>query len=354
MQKSGIMPRSNSADGAKKAAGFSTPGRQRSRSLPSYPTHFNVKGIMKFKTLDESLHSTYGCETDNDNSNKPRIQFKHIEVREYARTVGDNPSCSSGPPVTISWEYNPDTMILSVEEYEDTRPTRRTMGQMVLPRSYRTEMLRKEWNVSQQQIASAVRQGIRCKSQRRTTLGNLGKTDRIEEMVEGATKQLLRTLFLRKSTSRTIKEMDEKMKLAQQQRIQYIMEHTMKDEYGDISEEQQTKGELRIPPPRMPGTPSPSENDDESISEVTGVLDNARSGTLSSSTSVRETSHVAQDKGPKRPFYSMDDSSTVAVTEQESGESASQTQKSKDRLSNKPIIKAIEPSDDLPATPVEC
>jgi hypothetical protein len=28
------------------------------------------------------------------------VLFNAIEIREYARTVGDNPSCSSGPPVT--------------------------------------------------------------------------------------------------------------------------------------------------------------------------------------------------------------------------------------------------------------
>jgi hypothetical protein len=29
-----------------------------------------------------------------------RIQFRYVYIREYARTVGDNPSCSTGAPIT--------------------------------------------------------------------------------------------------------------------------------------------------------------------------------------------------------------------------------------------------------------
>ena len=338
---------------------------------------------MKFKTLDESLHSTYGsssyddstsnttgCRSHNSsgtNGRQQRIQFKHIEVREYSRTVGDNPSCSSGPPVTITWEYDPNTLILSVEEYEDARPTRRTMSQMILPRSIRTEILRKEWNVSQQQIAAAVRQGIRAKSQRRTTLGNLGKTDKVEEMIEGATKQLLRTLFLRKSTSRSIQEMDEKMKRAHQQRVQHIMTQTMKEEYSDNrshSSHEQTKAAGTGVPP---GTPTPSENDEDSISE--DPLEESLEITLGGSRGKMVTASVnKEDNKPKKPMRRpmYDDSCSSSHhndpepqqphhhNKQESGESASQTVR--------PIITAIEPEDDsddqvvMPVTPkpIEC
>ena len=59
------------------------------------------KSIMKWRTLDESLHSSSGAEDIivqrriKNNS----LQFSNINIREYLRTVGDNPSCSSGPPV---------------------------------------------------------------------------------------------------------------------------------------------------------------------------------------------------------------------------------------------------------------
>jgi len=59
---------------------------------------------MKFVSADESIHRVYGQSTQqqdsSDDSSKGNIQFKAVEIREYARTVGDNPSCSSGPPIS--------------------------------------------------------------------------------------------------------------------------------------------------------------------------------------------------------------------------------------------------------------
>jgi hypothetical protein len=38
---------------------------------------------------------------DDDTTNlNSTIEFHNVEIREYARTVGDNPSCSSGAPIT--------------------------------------------------------------------------------------------------------------------------------------------------------------------------------------------------------------------------------------------------------------
>jgi hypothetical protein len=68
------------------------------RSLPNF---IRVKGIMKFVTEDESIHSKYGSESkDGDETvSTKRVVLKDIEIREYARTIGDNPSCTSGPPI---------------------------------------------------------------------------------------------------------------------------------------------------------------------------------------------------------------------------------------------------------------
>lgn len=67
---------------------------RRCLSVPT--TLFDLESIMKLSTVDESLHSTYG----SDRSRKgDKLKFDKVKIREYARTVGDNPSCSSGPPV---------------------------------------------------------------------------------------------------------------------------------------------------------------------------------------------------------------------------------------------------------------
>ena len=76
-------------------------GSVRPRRCISLPMNIH-KSIMKRRTLDESLHSTYGSDDEMISSRSKRshsLQFDKISIREYSRTVGDNPSCSSGPPV---------------------------------------------------------------------------------------------------------------------------------------------------------------------------------------------------------------------------------------------------------------
>jgi hypothetical protein len=72
-------------------------GNRRIRRCMSVPYGIkDTKSIMKCRTLDESIHSEYGSGT---NKGDRGIKFDKILLREYARTLGDNPSCSAGPPV---------------------------------------------------------------------------------------------------------------------------------------------------------------------------------------------------------------------------------------------------------------
>jgi len=73
-------------------------GRNKEQKLGSNSLHSSfTKSVLKHPTVTESMNATYGANRDT-----PRrgIQLKDIEIREYERTLGDNPSCSSGPPVS--------------------------------------------------------------------------------------------------------------------------------------------------------------------------------------------------------------------------------------------------------------
>ena len=75
-------------------------GDKMPRRCMSMPEIYYLKGIMRCRTLDESLHSTYGAQSETgSNPERKGIEFDKIVIREYGRTVGDNPSCRSGPPV---------------------------------------------------------------------------------------------------------------------------------------------------------------------------------------------------------------------------------------------------------------
>merc|ERR1739844_164838 len=49
------------------------------------------------------------------------VKFGNIEIREYALTVGDNPSCSKAP-ISLSWDYNPVHKNYTIDEYERHHP----------------------------------------------------------------------------------------------------------------------------------------------------------------------------------------------------------------------------------------
>lgn len=280
--------------------------------------------------------------------------------------------------MTISWEYNPNTTILSVEEYEKARPTRRTQSEMVLPRSLRIEMLRKEWGVSQAQIARAVRSGVRAKNQRRTTLGNLGKTEKVEELIEGATKQLLKSLFLRKGTSKTAQQLGDKIQSVKQQQKQLVLEHLTDGEYSDSSYSTSPWTAELLPDDSDKYHHSQEtifEDPERSLSirqhpslEVT-LPCRMRASTCSDSSSGKDDA----PKMPRRPEPSDSDledlfsSSTGDADEdashcmQSTGESARQNGISESKLQKPAMITATEPDDDeLPAlkvqkrTEVEC
>ena len=62
-----------------------------------------------------------------------KVTFSTIEIRGYNMVLGDNPSCSRGPPIQLGWSYHvelPSTT--SVDEYEGIYYTQEEERQMSL------------------------------------------------------------------------------------------------------------------------------------------------------------------------------------------------------------------------------
>jgi hypothetical protein len=136
----------------------------------------------------------------------------------------------------IDWEYSQQEVV-TVDQYESNRPPRRTNNQMVLPRMVRQSMLKKEWDVSQGQIAAAVRSNIKIKNQRRSTVNNLGKATKMEEMMENAGKKVFRGIMFKKGTSKELQDLEKQYEDAEKRRSQARLELQMADEYGDDLED---------------------------------------------------------------------------------------------------------------------
>jgi len=200
--------------------------RSRSNRKVAPRRHFSwcpslCKSIMKLRTLDESLHRTYGSDDIIVCRQKNSLQFSKINIREYSRTVGDNPSCSCGPPISISWEYNVIGDI-DLDDYENSRPPRRLQSEMVLPRYLREDILRFEWNASRKDITESVRQNVKIKHQRRTTINNLGKAEKLEELIESVLRKLRRLMTRQKPVHKQVRDLEEQIESTNRTRIRLL------------------------------------------------------------------------------------------------------------------------------------
>jgi hypothetical protein len=115
---------------------------------------------------------------------------------------------------SISWEYSPEIQRLSIDDYETRRPYRRAGGEMVLTREERDAMLRKEWEISRSDIASAIRETLKIKHQRRHTVMNLSK-EPVEVLMERAANGIRRSLLFQSSTSQELQRLEQQYLAAQ-------------------------------------------------------------------------------------------------------------------------------------------
>ena len=95
-----------------------------------------LDGDLDTLSSSNSTIETY-CEDTKENR---RVSFGRILIREFNIELGDNPSCSVGPPLTIGWQYY-DVSSSDVDDFEETRPPRRCKRQMIIPSSVRADIL---------------------------------------------------------------------------------------------------------------------------------------------------------------------------------------------------------------------
>lgn len=153
---------------------------------------------MKRRSLKESLQYITK-KSENLIRSKKSVSFKNLEIREYRRVLGDNPSCSAGPPMSIGWEHSLDDVIIAIDEYEEQNPYRRAPSELLLPRMVREKMLKEE-GFTRKEMNSAAKHGLLHKNSRRKSVSRL-HLDVMEERIEGALRKARKSLFPFKSKS---------------------------------------------------------------------------------------------------------------------------------------------------------
>ena len=94
----------------------------------------NTSSIKRFNTLQRRSSAPFLFPVKE-------VSFASVQVREYPMILGDNPSCTSGPPVTLDWTYDAKaSMSCTVDEWESGRDSTRRMKSVIrVPSSVRTE-----------------------------------------------------------------------------------------------------------------------------------------------------------------------------------------------------------------------
>jgi hypothetical protein len=82
--------------------------------------------------------SYYQCSSKNISDKS--VDFSDAEFHYHVMMLGDNPSVTTGPPVTIEWECL-ETFVFTVDEMETLKPVRRRGRELMVPRQLRQEWL---------------------------------------------------------------------------------------------------------------------------------------------------------------------------------------------------------------------
>ena len=151
-----------------------------------------IRSVMSSRTLEESLHRRRDT-LEGARRRQSRVSFAYVNIREYERVLGDNPSVTSGPPLSIGWRHSTTLLTMSLDDYESGKGSPRSSSEYLVPKSVRETMLKEHAGVSRREIVNAVRAIQKEKAARRKTVVNLGMAPAEERMEE--TKRKMKTIL---------------------------------------------------------------------------------------------------------------------------------------------------------------
>ena len=157
---------------------FSIPHRIITRHFPKRSVGLEVEAPLS-TSLETAKHT-----------DETHVTFQNIEIRSYDITLGDNPSCTYGPPVSLDWYYDQEHKI-SLDNYEKTRGTRRKPSQMQMTALYRRLLLGQDFRLDEIQKAEDEIKKIRNGRERTRKLLPFCK---LQEAAESAKRKPKRTM----------------------------------------------------------------------------------------------------------------------------------------------------------------
>ena len=164
------------------------------------PLAMPTKSAMKRSTSLCALESgngsdrtlgTYGSSSSGnpDPLLKRNVSFHTMEIREYGVVLGDNPSCSSGPPVQLAWNPH-DSTKLRIDDYEEHRPPRRDRVEMLMSYNVRWWSLMRESGYTVSQLKRATDACQEARKARLKTVRKIRRQEKINDTINAPIRSL--------------------------------------------------------------------------------------------------------------------------------------------------------------------
>ena len=129
------------------------------------------------------------------NARSKSVRFDTVEIREYPYVLGDNPSVSAGPPLSIGWEPQ-DEFTVGFDEYETGKPTRpRDIYEMRFDETLRLLILQSS-GYTMREIAQAVIDVRIIQHHREETAQSSLRAQRLQQTKKALRSKLPRFSFI--------------------------------------------------------------------------------------------------------------------------------------------------------------
>ena len=103
---------------------------------------------------------------------KRNVSFSHLQVREYDITLGDNPSVSSGLPISLDWSYDPNERIAPIEAFEAVR-IRRNSSDLILSDRQRDGLLNSRADITYSDVSMVLQDVAAARLERKMSRNEL-------------------------------------------------------------------------------------------------------------------------------------------------------------------------------------
>ena len=133
--------------------------------------------------LSSTTKTTSSGEKKNEEfvfATKRYVSFSHMRVREYEVTLGDNPSVSSGVPLSLGWRYDPIKSVISLSgsfDGEADDHQRRATCELKLSDTQRHSLLLSNPSVSMEDLSETLASTAGARLERRETLDEIRRED---------------------------------------------------------------------------------------------------------------------------------------------------------------------------------